>query len=164
MGLMRHCDVTSLYCGDMEQLNYLIEAQYSGWFRSVQAMYLLHCLGMLVSTVAYILYAVKFLEFKGSFRFLTVFSFLTLVTGIYAVAIFGTNARKFVGITDSSVYDDAASLGYAFYVAIIGCCLSFVVMMLSAMEALHAVDLIQNMQNRFSVWTTPYTLFVDQEA
>lgn len=36
VGLMRHCDVVSLYCGDMEHLSYLVDAQYAGKFHSGQ--------------------------------------------------------------------------------------------------------------------------------
>ncbi|BFZ20935.1 hypothetical protein BsWGS_23973 [Bradybaena similaris] len=76
VGLMRHCDVISSYCGDMEQLNSLVHPDYADWFRTVQTMYLLHCVGILISAVAYLLYLIKFLEAKGSFRSLTVLNFL----------------------------------------------------------------------------------------
>ncbi|CAL1542202.1 unnamed protein product [Lymnaea stagnalis] len=164
VGVMRHCDIDSSFCGEMEKLNALVDAHYAAWFRSIQAMYLLHCIGMLVSTVMYILYAVQFLESKGSFRVLTAFNFLALSAGIYAVAMFGMNHLSYFGLTDLSITEEMAELGYGFNMAITGCCLSFLVMVFSAMEASRAVDLLQNMQNRLTVWTTPYTLFVDQEA
>uniref|UniRef100_A0A0B6Y9G6 Uncharacterized protein n=1 Tax=Arion vulgaris TaxID=1028688 RepID=A0A0B6Y9G6_9EUPU len=164
MGLMRHCDVISLFCGDMEHLSSLVESDYAAWYRSVQTLYLLHCLGMLVTAVTYILYMVRFLEFKDSFRFLTVLNVLTLAAGIYAVSVFGTHSKSFFGVTSPLLPEDVATLGYAFYVAIIGCCLSFLVTFFTATEAIQAVELLQNMQNRLTVWTTPYTLFVDQEV
>lgn len=91
-------------------------------------------------------------------------SFFSVGAGIYTLAMFGTSANKYFGIHDPMPPEDAASFGYGFYLGIVGCCFSFMVMLLSAMEAIHAVDLLQNMQNRLTVWTTPYTLFVDQEA
>ncbi|CAG5122702.1 unnamed protein product [Candidula unifasciata] len=163
VGLMRHCDVTSPYCGDMENLNALVNHDYAGWFRTVQAMYLLHCLGLLISAVAYLLYLIRFLEVKGSFRALAMLNFIALVAGVFSVTMFGVQMEEFFGVANPSLPDGVASLGYAFYMAILGCCLSFVVLMLSAMEAIHAIDLIRDMQNRFTVWTTPYTLFVEEE-
>ncbi|CAG5134510.1 unnamed protein product [Candidula unifasciata] len=164
IGLMRHCDVVTSYCGDMEHLSSIVEADYSAWFRSVQTMYLLHCVGMLVSLVTYILYLVRFLDYKGSFRFLTLLNFLTLAAGIYAVTFFDLNAKKFFGVTSPILPADCSTLGYAFYMAIVGCCFSFLVLFVSAAEAVQAVELLRNMQNRLTIWTTPYTLFVDQEV
>ncbi|KAK3730080.1 hypothetical protein RRG08_055147 [Elysia crispata] len=176
IGIMRHCDVLSDYCGDMERINDLVNAQYASLFRSLQGVYLIHCAGTLVSGVVYFLFAVRFFEAKGGFRALTAFNFLILAAGIYTLAIFGTNYRHFFGLT-SPEYDDnivfskdgqsshhVAEFGYGFIIAVIGCVLAGVVTICSAMEASKAVDLLRNMQNRLTVWTSPYTLFVDQEA
>ncbi|RUS76166.1 hypothetical protein EGW08_016078 [Elysia chlorotica] len=176
LGIMRHCDVVSQYCGDMERLNDLVDAQYASLFRSLQAVYLMHCVGMLISAVVYFLFAVKFFESKGGFRALTAFNFLTLAAGVYTLALFGTKYRQFFGLT-SPLYDNniifskdghdshhVSDFGYGFIMAIIGCVLSAIVTVCSGMEASRAVDLLRNMQNRLTVWTSPYTLFVDQEA
>ncbi|KAI8777060.1 hypothetical protein BgiMline_035313 [Biomphalaria glabrata] len=163
VGLMRHCEPRNSYCGEMEKLDALVDIHYAAWFRSIQALYLLHCLGMLFSTVMYILYAIRFLESKGSFRVLTAFNFLALAAGVYSVTMFGMNHRAYFSIP-AGAPEESALLGYGFYMAITGCCISLLAMLFSAMEASHAVDLLQNMQNRLTVWTTPYTLFVDQEA
>ncbi|KAH9513778.1 hypothetical protein Btru_042117 [Bulinus truncatus] len=163
VGIMRHCEVQNSYCGEMEKLDALVDIHYAAWFRSIQALYLLHCLGMLFSSVMYILYAIRFLESKGSFRVLTAFNFLALSAGVYAVTMFGLNYRAYFNIPPYATEENAL-LGYGFYMSIAGVCLSFLAMLFTAMEAIHAVDLIQNMQNRLTVWTTPYTLFVDQEA
>ncbi|GFR87515.1 hypothetical protein ElyMa_000748700 [Elysia marginata] len=176
VGIMRHCDVLSQACGDMEWINDLVDAQYATLFRSLQAMYLLHCVGMLVSGVMYALYAIRFFEAKGGFRALTAFNFLTMGAGIYTLALYGTKYRKFFGLT-SPEYDDniiinlnghgshhVADFGYGFIIAAIGCVLSGIVTICSGLEASKAVDLLRNMQNRLTVWTSPYTLFVDQEA
>ncbi|XP_005107088.1 uncharacterized protein LOC101864709 [Aplysia californica] len=164
IGLMRHCDVDSDYCGDMERLDALVDVRYAAWFRSVQALYLLHCVGLLVSTAMYILYTIRFFESKGSFKVLTAFNFLTVAFGVYAVAVFGTSYSKFFGLGSHPTTDDYSSLDWAFYTAITGCCFSFLVMIFSAMEASQAADIFRNMQHRITVWNTPYTLFVDQET
>ncbi|GFO35147.1 hypothetical protein PoB_006165200 [Plakobranchus ocellatus] len=176
VGIMRHCDVVSKYCGDMERINDLIDAQYTALFRSLQAFYLLHCLGMLFSGVIYGLYALRFFEAKGGFRVLTVFNVLALAAGVFTLAMYGTKYRQIFGLTspeydtniiidkNSHISHHVAEFGYGFIMAAIGCVLAAIVTACSLLEASRAVDLLRNMQNRLTVWTSPYTLFVDQEA
>lgn len=161
---MRHCDVDSAYCGDMEQLDNLVAVHYTSLFRSIQAMYLLHTIGHLISTCLYVLYIFKFLESKGSFRVLTAFNFLTITCGVYAVAVFGTHHLKLFGLHHAPDHiTEEAALAAGFYYAVVGCCVAAVTMVFSAMEASQAAGVIRNMQHRMTVWSSPYTLFVDQD-
>ena len=76
-----------------------------------------------------------------------------------SLIFFGLHYRDIFIITSSEDY-----LGYSFYVAIVATIFLFVSFMASAIEASQTSTVLQNMQHRFTVWTTPYTLFLDQEA
>ena len=56
------------------------------------------------------------------------------------------------------------ALNWSFYVAVASTCFTFVAMVFHAMEASRAAELIMNMQKRLTVWSSPYTLFVDHDA
>jgi len=163
IGLMRHCDVDSDYCGDMDRINMLLDTRYTGWFRSVQALYVLHVLGHLTSFCFYILYLVRFFETKNSFKALTVFNFATMSFGLYSVCVFGTNYIKFFGLSSHPMTDQYAGLNWAFYTAILGCVFGFLTTIFSAIEASESAGVIHNMQHRLTQWSTPYTLFMDQD-
>lgn len=77
---------------------------------------------------------------------------------LVAVVLFGLDSEDMFGLDGHTV-----TLDWSFHVAIVALCFIFLSIIFHAMEASRAADLIRNMQHRLTVWTTPYTLFVDQE-
>ena len=149
----------------MEMLDRIVAPHYLSLFRSIQAIFILHVVGNLISCCIYLLYVVNFLESKSSFKILTAFNFLTMVFGIYALAIFGTHYIKIFGLGhDPQTLDEMADLGRAFYAACAGVGLTGLTMAFSAMEASEAAGLVNVVRTRAARLTGgPYTLFVDQE-
>ena len=76
-----------------------------------------------------------------------------------SLVFFGLHYSDIFVITSSEDY-----LGYSFYTAILAAGLLLLSFLAAAIEASQASKVLQNMQHRLTVWSTPYTLFVDQEA
>jgi hypothetical protein len=83
-----------------------------------------------------------------------------VVSEILAIVFFGLHYQDIFTISETG--EDY--LGYSFYVAILATVFLFVSFIASVIEASQTSKVLQNMQHRLTVWSTPYTLFVDQEA
>ncbi|KAK7091206.1 hypothetical protein V1264_008925 [Littorina saxatilis] len=158
VGIFRHCDLDTQYCGGMSEIAAIVDAQEVAWFRAVQALFLLACVGSLLATVLMGLILIHFFDARGTFKVASVVTFGSVVSTVTAVAFFGVHYRDIFVITSSD-----AHLGYSFYCAIIGAFFLFISFIASALEASQTSKVLQNMQHRLTVWSTPYTLFVDQE-
>ncbi|XP_046578535.1 uncharacterized protein LOC124286236 [Haliotis rubra] len=158
IGVFRHCNVDSGYCGDMDSLGAIINSKDIVWFRTVQATLLLGCVGSLLGLVMSFLYHIRFFESHSGFKSLTIVNIMTLSIELVAVVLFGLDCEDMFGLDGHTV-----ALDWSFHVAILALCFIFLSIVLHAMEASRAADLIRNMQHRLTVWTTPYTLFVDQD-
>ena len=90
--------------------------------------------------------------------------FSSVTFGAYTLAVFGTQYLELFGLGHAPDHiTEEATLGRAFYFAIAACSLAALTMLFSAMEASQATGVIRNMHHRMTVWSSPYTLFVDQE-
>lgn len=159
LGIFRHCDFNTHYCGGMSEIAAVVDAQEVAWFRAVQGLFLLACLGSLLTCVLIGMVLISFFEGRMTYKVITAVSFLTVVSEILAIVFFGLHYQDVFTLGRSG--DDY--LGYSFYVAIVAVFFLFVTFIASSIEASQTSKVLQNMQHRLTVWSTPYTLFLDQE-
>jgi len=160
VGIFRHCDFDSTYCGEMAEISAIVDAQEVAWFRAVQALFLLACLGSLLICILIGLVLIRFFDSPLTFRVIAGVNFVTVISEVLAITFFGLYYRNVFALEYAS--DDY--LGYSYYVAIMAVVFLFLSLVASSIEASQTSKVLQNMQHRLTVWSTPYTLFVEQEA
>ncbi|XP_076437574.1 uncharacterized protein LOC143276808 [Babylonia areolata] len=158
IGVFRHCDLDNGYCGGMSDIAAIVDAQEVGWFRAVQALFLLACLGSLLTCVLIGLVLISFFDSRGTFKVIAAANFGTVVVELMALVFFGLHYHDVFVITSAEDH-----LGYSFYMAVVATVILFLAFVASAIEASQTSKVLLNMQHRFTVWSTPYTLFIDQE-
>lgn len=158
IGVFRHCDLDNGYCGGMSDVAAIVDAHEVAWFRAVQALFLLACLGSLLTCVLIGLVLINFFDNRGTFKVVAFANFGTVVVELLALVFFGLHYRDVFIITSAEDY-----LGYSFYMGVMATVLLFLSFIASAIEASQTSKVLLNMQHRFTVWSTPYTLFIDQE-
>lgn len=160
IGIFRHCDIDTHYCGGMSEISALVDGQEVAWFRAVQALFLLACLGSLLICVLIGLVLITFFDALLTFRVISVICFITVVSEILSIVFFGLHYKDVFVISPNG----DAYLSYSFYMAIVAVFFLFVAFIASVIEASQTSRVLQNMHHKLTVWSTPYTLFVDQEA
>ncbi|KAL8607770.1 hypothetical protein ACOMHN_039443 [Nucella lapillus] len=158
IGVFRHCDLDNGYCGDMSDVSAIVDTHEVVWFRAVQALFLLACLGSLLTSVLIGLVLISFFDSLGTFKVIAVANFGTVVVEVLSLVFFGLHYRDVFIITSADDY-----LGYSFYMGILASAILFLSFIASAIEASQTSKVLLNMQHRLTVWSSPYTLFLDQE-
>ncbi|XP_041360669.1 uncharacterized protein LOC121376929 [Gigantopelta aegis] len=158
VGIFWHCDLDENYCGDMESLGRFINPRDIVWFRTVQAAFVIAVVGSLLGAIMSFLSHIKFFESSGTYKTLTIVNIMTMSVELVSLVLFGLDYTDMFGVDGHIV-----ALNWSFHLAITSTCFTFLAVVFHAMEASRAADLIINMQKRLTVWSTPYTLFIDQD-
>ncbi|KAL5013198.1 hypothetical protein ScPMuIL_007468 [Solemya velum] len=159
IGLMRHCELFSNHCGDMDELHALLDSKDVVWFRAVQILFVLATIGILACFCVSLLLLIRFMDPATGYKPLTVLGWLTFALETTPIVIFGLKGN---GMFIFESVD--AVLSWSFSVAIASAVFIFITNIFYAVEACKAAEVIRGVTQRFEIWSSPYSLFDNQET